>query len=164
VSNVCPGCNKFAALSEPEMEDENPDPSCNGDGSGSVAVRIFRTSECCGEEMKEANFDLEFDLSDDYRQHWEDDHDGADHMKEPEFDLTLETTNRQQTTMVKKGKKRKDGSRGPSKTVPIRNYRYMPSFFGVQGTLTVKCGDCGAEIGVVELSDEVPASGMDELN
>ena len=53
----CPGYNKFAPLetAEPEVEVE-----ISQDKNGtlvSATVRIVRNSECCGEEMKEANFE-----------------------------------------------------------------------------------------------------------
>jgi len=56
----CPGCNKFASLSmnDPEVNDLEVDES----GAVSATVRIVRTSECCGEEMKEAELALEADV------------------------------------------------------------------------------------------------------
>lgn len=56
----CPGCNKFAALEvqEPETDDLDIDAT----GHVTCSARLVRSSECCGEEMKEATFDLETDV------------------------------------------------------------------------------------------------------
>ncbi len=162
----CPSCNKFAALTEPELEDDSPDPTDNGDGSGTLDVSIVRNSECCGDEMKRADLSLEYDASEAVREHWQDAHPDAEDVEgygEATVEVEdLEPTERTQTTMVKKGKKRKDGTRGPSKTVRITNYRYMPTFYGAKATIVVRCGQCNEEISREEVSDEVGASGMDE--
>ena len=56
----CPQCNKFVALSsetEPEAELECDDNSVSG------TVRIVLTCEECGEEMKQAEFDVQEDVN-----------------------------------------------------------------------------------------------------
>lgn len=65
----CPSCNKFCAMEmqEPEVQDFSLD---NKVENGIVIllvtgqIRIVRTSECCGDEIKEANFDFadEFEI------------------------------------------------------------------------------------------------------
>ena len=67
----CPSCNKFAALEmqEPEVNDleismfDAEEDATELSGGVTYSVRICRNSECCGDEMKEGNFDGEIDLT-----------------------------------------------------------------------------------------------------
>ena len=55
----CPGCQKFPALTT------NEDPECELEISGrtvKATIRLVRESECCSEEMKEANMEPEIDI------------------------------------------------------------------------------------------------------
>lgn len=60
---LCPSCNKFAAYStdaEPEFDME-----ASPDGTSLMITgtcRICLTSECCGDELKEAQFDIEHEF------------------------------------------------------------------------------------------------------
>lgn len=65
MSNRCSSCNKFTALEfqEPEEQSFDEDLQLTEDegtvvGSVSANIRIFRNSECCGEEMKEATLEI----------------------------------------------------------------------------------------------------------
>lgn len=69
----CENCNKFTSLNfeDPEMGTFNEylelDPEDGAvRGTVSADVRIYRTSECCGDEKKEANLDLETEVEIDH--------------------------------------------------------------------------------------------------
>jgi hypothetical protein len=55
----CSDCNKFVGLefNEPEVES---DLEVNEDGTVTASVRIVRACSECGNDLKEATFDLEF--------------------------------------------------------------------------------------------------------
>lgn len=58
---TCPSCNKFAAL---EFQDPEVDEEVKLEGLDVTAtIRIVRSSECCSEEMKEAQLDLSYSLT-----------------------------------------------------------------------------------------------------
>ena len=58
----CPGCNKFAAYDEPQVELDSEDL----DGQTVKAeVRIVLQSECCGEELAELNEPVEIEFEHD---------------------------------------------------------------------------------------------------
>lgn len=139
----CPDCNKFVPLTEPES-DNTDDPNVTVDkdpetGKQSVMIEvsahITRACEECGTELKEAQFDLTSDPIDVPDGH----PDGEDvHDIEAEV-VSDEATSR----FVGKG-------------------RYTQSFYGVALSVEVKCA-CGGWSATVELSDDVAASGMDEM-
>jgi hypothetical protein len=58
---VCPSCNKFPAfeIAEPELDGLE----CEA-GVVTGTVRLFLTTECCGDEAKENIFDIELDMTD----------------------------------------------------------------------------------------------------
>ena len=53
----CANCNKSVSLEfqEPEVED---DPQVDSDGEVTCSVRLVRTSECCGDELKTATLEM----------------------------------------------------------------------------------------------------------
>ena len=57
----CDSCNLFTSLNfeDPEVESE---PAIDSSFEVTATVRIVRTSECCGEEKKEATFELSEDV------------------------------------------------------------------------------------------------------
>lgn len=157
----CPSCNHFAAYdtsAEPELDLDVE----NGQITGTA--RIVLTSECCGDELKAADFDVEIDLqveleseirialelADDAEIDWD------------EWELELEnesaelTDNRQTTSL----RVRKDGST-VVKPIP---FRYQKQFYGVHVDAGIKAtkGDTVVTVsGTFE--DEVQASDMEEL-
>jgi hypothetical protein len=158
----CPSCNKFPSfeIQEPEW-DSDPELDCGergepqengpnvvkpGDTGQSVSIRgacrLVLTSECCGDEMKEANFDPETEVT---FAHVEGCQSGEVDF---EGDVTLEAEDHYESTNPKTGK-------------PIPS-RYRKHFYGVRGSGTLKCPECGVAEDF-ELFDEVQASGMDEL-
>lgn len=58
MGNRCPSCNKFGAL---QTEVEDPDDFEFDPDSDTVrgSVRVYRSTECCHEEMTEATFDVD---------------------------------------------------------------------------------------------------------
>lgn len=76
----CPSCNKFAGLEtqEPEVTEEFDSET----GNVSAEVRLVRNSECCGDEMKEANFSFEESVPDEIIKA----HQGDGHELEAAFD------------------------------------------------------------------------------
>lgn len=137
----CPGCNKFAALEFQEPEIEN---DVTIDGTLVQAqVRIYRTSECCGEEMKEATLEMEEEI---------DPKTFAEHI-DPEtlkplegHDLAIENDDPEQ---VEEG-----------------GGRFKKSYFGASVEFRVRCS-CQEEnadpLYVGTLTDKISASGMDEM-
>lgn len=162
---LCPSCNKFAAYetsAEPEIEDLDITAQVDGETKDvtvdiSGSARIVLTSECCGDELKEATFDIDVSLDVEKASDctcgdaWMDD-------LEAEADGP-ELTDRQESS---KPKTYKTGpKKGQTIQVPIP-YRYQRRYFGVETRIAVNCG-CGKEIGSVDFKDEIQASGMDEL-
>lgn len=141
----CPDCNKFASFdtdTEPEIE-ANVDPTI---GTVTVEARIVNTCAECGTELKEATFNME---SDDLAEEVEEHKATCADMKLSVKNESFSRTDRRQTH-TPKGK-------------PITNPRYAKQFYGVEGKVEVECDECGHTFSDVELSDEVQASGMDEL-
>lgn len=141
----CPGCNHFASL-------ETQDPEVNSldiDETGRVTgeIRLARSSACCGEEMKEATFDIDIDPPDDLAEHIHDHEEAKEEftlsVDENEAEVTeeLETTDR-------KGK-------------PIKSVRYMKTRIGFKATFSVSC-DCGWDT-TVEAEDFTYASAFEEI-
>lgn len=186
---ICPSCNKFAANStdqEPEIELQ-----CES-GHVTGTVRIVLTSECCGEELKEANFDVDVDLEEEIldaivakvteakEKIKREDIDLSDQTKRKVIvngkleekvtsfeieDETGEVSDRsvtQKTRIIKRGP-----HKGETKTTPIP-YRYQRRFYGAAVNFTVKVEfPYKKKLYEVEVhhdwKDEVQASGMDEL-
>jgi hypothetical protein len=157
---ICPSCNKFAPneLGEPELELDAEAGIITGN------CRIVITSGCCGDELKESNFEVEIDLADKFdaaiREHLKLAGDVEVDLSEWEFEITDETpeaTDRSETTSKHT---KKDGT-VVEKPIP---YRYQKRFYGAYVQVTVTATKDDASVSVDgEWSDEVPASGMDEL-
>lgn len=185
---LCPGCNKFAAncidtepevsveidnwnLSEATETDAAPDAvetptdsdetPITGTVSVSGNVRIVITSECCGEELKEANFDFSEDVEITRASDCTCSDDPQVFMEGLETDVAEnELTERQQSETVTIAK------RGPNKGKEVRKlipYRYRRNYYGCAVGVVVNCG-CGKEVGKHEFTDEIAAGSMDELN
>jgi hypothetical protein len=150
MSNVCPGCNKFAGLElqEPELTDISIDPDS---GEISLEVRVYLNSSCCGEEMKEFNF------SDETSVQGVDEHIEAHKAAGTEYtldvDAELETTERMQTEAI---------NRRTKKATKIKNPRYAKTYRGYSAAITVECS-CGKTF-EGDYTNEEQASAFDELN
>lgn len=144
----CQNCNKFSALNfeEPELSDFSADLDLDPD-SGDLAVhvraemRLVRTSECCGDEMKTADLEVEEDVviaCDEISQHLDCDDDGKWSWKaghEPE-------ANNDDPEQVEEG-----------------GGRYAKSYFGASVHYTINCNGNSVHEGT--LTDKVAASAMD---
>lgn len=169
----CPSCNKFAAFDtsgdpEVDLEIERTENEDAGDGEDAEAgmdkatdirvvvvgsVRICLTSECCGDEMKESNFDIEEELELSRGEGCTCD------LSECTVSTSESITDRNETETVTIAK------RGPNKGQEVRKPiapRYQKRFYGAEVEIEVTC-PCGKSSAESKWSDEVPASGMDEL-
>jgi len=179
----CPSCSKFASL---EMQDpEVNNLSLEGDGVDreiSFEVRIVRNSECCGDEMKEYTFSDNADPSDEIS-----DKIAEILSKDPEAEFDVEEDS---VSQVEEGggryKKSYYGFTLSVKIVQIiqtrpRTKEEQDELDSIQATfrsgaamsdelnkrrleLLATGRPRNEELGVVEISDKVAASEMDELN
>lgn len=170
---LCPSCNKFAAFDtsgDPEVDFEIDRVEDEGAGDGEDAetgldkaievrcyitgtVRIVLTSECCSEDMKEANFDIETEIELSRA-------DGCTcDFANCSLTTSEELTDRQEAFSERIAK------RGPNKGQTVKTpipARYQKRFYGTEVAIEVSC-ECGKTTADQKWSDEVPASGMDEL-
>lgn len=155
----CPSCNKFAAYDtsgEPEMNIDSdisqPDPESKDLVAVSVTgdVRIVLSAECCGDELKEYNFDISEDMEIERAE-------GCDcDLTDMNVDVSsVELTERVQSTETRQ---KKDGT-VVTRSLPARAQK---RFYGYSGQAEIKCA-CGKTKDTIELGDEVQASSMDEL-
>ena len=135
----CPNCAKFASLETtdpPEIQSESVDEGEEGAYQITGEVRIVRECDGCGEELKEAL--LEFTIE------------CPRGFNEEVWEYEVEATSHERTqTKGKKGR-------------PIRNRRYMKTFYGAEITTTftpppatdegeeVKAGDIEVSVTVEE--------------
>lgn len=119
MATPCPSCNKFCALEtqEPEVNSYDVD-GHNGGGTVTCEARVVRTSECCYEEMKEFNYELEESFEHDCPKAGEDE-EPTYSVEEPDLNV--------------------DESGGG---------RYQKNMITCWGTATVTCDLCEAEIEV----------------
>lgn len=142
----CPGCNKFPSLEteEPEVQSVDID---NETGEVTAEIRVYRTSACCGEEMKETTFSAEITAPEELAEHIHDHQEAGEEYSLSVEEDTIESTEEMQTK-DRKGK-------------PIKSFRYMKTLIGYSATFTVSC-DCGFDC-TVESADAVAASEFEEL-
>lgn len=142
----CDQCNKFVSFdteSDPEVESETMQGT-----NAEVEVRITNNCAECGQEMKEARFQFEYDFSEEIKAHHEA---SQEKCGNAEVSLSVEATRTdRRQTKDRYGK-------------PIARARYQKQFYGVDVTLTINCDVCDQEIAKVNLNDEMQASSMDEL-
>ena len=174
---ICPSCNKFPAYdtsSEPEVELEvdqfeyaegekpegaEPDadvPPSKDAGTAYVTgtARIVLTSECCGDELKEATFEVQ-DVQID-----------VERGEGCTCDISeLDVTSSQEITDHSETEKVTIAKRGPNKGQEVRKpipFRYQKRFYGCEITIEVSCS-CGKTSAEATWSDDIQASAMDEL-
>lgn len=135
----CPDCERFVSFDtevEPETDLEMFDDT--------VQVSVRRVLACadCGTELKETQLELEMTLEsiiDDCtcqsREAWE---------ATEDLSPTVETQ-----THDRHGK-------------PIKRARYQRTYYGVEGTITVRCDECGAEE-TAQVGDRAQASWFEEM-
>lgn len=143
----CPGCNKFASLDTQDPEVQSVDIDQNGTISGEV--RIVRTSSCCGQEMKEANFEFEIEPTSEIADHIDvHDQEGTKYALSVEED-GIEQTERMSPGIDKKGK-------------PIP-YRFRKTYIGFAATFMVNCDCDKAFTTSVQYDEDMAASEFEEL-
>lgn len=162
----CPSCNKFATYdtsAEPEVDlevDAQPSEDETGKAAQTVGAsvtgtcRIVLTSECCGDELKEATFDISEEFELERSEGCE-----CDLSEVTAEDSEVELTDRRNTEKVTIAK------RGPNKGQEVRNpipSRYQTQFYGASMTITVSCA-CGKTSESTGWSDFIQASSMDEM-
>ena len=137
----CASCNRFVSFdaeTEPEVD------SLEIDEAGIVtgSVRIVNNCAECGEELKEATFDLEISLEKECEEHVNDE-------GEDKHSLSVEAGDTERT-------ERSDGRPG----APAR---YRKQFYGARVTVSVTCECDDSFTATGEWADETQASGMEEL-
>jgi hypothetical protein len=131
-------------MQDPEVNDltlnvDNNDPSS---ATVSYDVRIVRVSSCCGDEMKEYSFADDADVPENIIAKMKDILEGsADKESDPEAEFEVEEEGVDQ---LEEG-----------------GHRYKKSYYGF--TLNVSIKYKGDTLGSFEITDNVQASGMDEL-
>lgn len=144
----CQNCNKFSALEfqEPELESFDValelDPE-SGDLEvvATASVRLVRTSECCGDEMKTADLELEEQLVISRVEI-------ADHLDEVDGVWSW-----------KAGHEATSDNDDPEQ-LEEGGGRYAKSYFGAQVSYRVTCNGKNVHEGC--MADKVAASSMDE--
>lgn len=154
---VCPSCNKFPSFEIGDPESDSLDAE-NGIVTGTV--RLVLTTACCGDEAKEANFDVELDLQDAL----------TDALKEAGVenpDLEAEGVEFDVTSEDVSGDDRYEDKDRRGKQ--IKNSRYMKHFYCVDLNVTVACKYPNGDKDPISVTvdgtwhDEIQASAMDEL-
>lgn len=156
----CNSCEKFVSYDTEVDPEENEEPTIEG-LTFTASYRRVLTCADCGDELKGATIDFSVDL-DTFKMPVGDDGEEqdatdeeiencggvADAVHEWEMDVTATPT----TETVTKDRHGK----------PIKSHRYMKTLYGVQVEGTAKCSKCGL-VAVIDDTDSVQASGMDEL-
>jgi len=141
----CPTCNKFVSYDEPEIEiDEGTINEGNEENkfTATASVRIVLKCAECGEELKEANEDVEIEFEHE--------------CKKSDFDFEDLELNE----ITGEGFSRVETKDQHGK--PIKHARYMKTYYGAELTLEASCGLCGESLSGSE-KVECQASAFDEL-
>ena len=149
---ICPSCNKFAAYdtsSEPELDLDLSEYVLDGRKlTITGTARIVLTSACCGDELKEAQFDPEIEIEIPEERE----------CKCKEFSIRDESAEITEDYEAFSTKTLKSG-KVVRRSIP---YRYQKRFFGVEIEVTVAC-ECGKTAVSATWDDKIQASSMDEL-
>ena len=138
----CPSCNKFASYDEPQVEINSAEVQ---NGTLLADVRVVLNSACCGDELKDCEFQIEEDVTDLHVCP------GLDEMPEDseyEVESSDGTGTERRETQDKKGK-------------PI-NYRYQRQYYGAEVMFTVRCLRCDMTFDLT-VDVEEQASSFNEL-
>lgn len=137
----CPDCNKFVSFdsdADPEVDVRVED-----DGSVSGSVRITNNCQECGQELTEANLDIDDAVdADELKAH-------RKTCKKP-LDVSLEASRSDWfQTHDRHGK-------------PIKNPRYRKHYYGAEGDIVVTCA-CGHTFEAIAWVDSTTGGGMESL-
>ena len=141
----CPSCNKFVPY-DAEVEPEEQDAPSATDSTFTASYRRALNCEECGEELKEATIEFEYDFSGDMPAE-KGTFDPEKHEHEWEISCDVDPTTGAQTT-DRRGRK-------------ITNPRYMKTLYGVCLDVELTC-ECGQKM-EFDLEESCSASSMDEL-
>lgn len=151
----CPSCNKFAAQDcsgEPEVELDVAEVTPEGvviNGTAHIAIM----SECCGDELKTADFDidltLEFEVDENNKTKRE--------CTCTEFTVEMDSSEITEDYDTTKTKTLKDG------TVRVKHIpaRFQTHYYGVTVEMTATC-ECSKTVVSGTFEDKIPSSSMDE--
>jgi len=152
----CPSCNKFPSfdIGEPELDLDVE----NGIVTGTA--RLFLTTQCCGDEAKETNFEVEINLETEFEDVLR-----AAGIETP--DLSMDGVGFELTSEDGSGDERWEDKTKKGK--PIKP-RYQKKFYTLDVNVDVLCTyprpDSAEPLSITitgNFKDEVQASGMDEL-
>lgn len=140
----CPNCEKFVSYDEPEVEIEEGEISEAGENKfkADAQVRIVLKCAECGEELKEANEDIEIEFE----------------HKCTESDFAVEELSLNDVSGEGYSRVETSDKRGKK----IKNPRYMKTYYGAEVTFDIGCGLCGEDL-VGSEKVECQASAFDEL-
>lgn len=162
----CPDCNKFVAYddtNEPEADDADID----RDGHVSGTVRVYLSCAECGTELKEANFDLNADMTATVAAH----HAAVAEAKADKLDVVVAKAEAEGADVEKVKADFEDAHDACELEVEVEvettsrtegKGRGLKTFYGYHATVMVKCS-CGHAFGDEEHNDDMQASHMDEL-
>lgn len=134
----CSSCNMFCSV---ELQEPEADLEVNDEGLVTGTVRLLLSSECCSEEVAEANVDLEIDTQLEHDEKCGDQSVVID-------DESADATDRYQTTD-------RHGNH-------IKSLRYQRHFYGADIAVAVRCVVCSAEAQAKETAEE-QASSFEEM-
>jgi len=173
----CSDCNKFVSFddsNDPEADDADVD----AEGRVSGTVRVYLTCAECGTELKEANFDLDVDMTEVVAAH-------AKTVAEAKVDKLADALAKAQlacsacagqasehcTCQAATREAFEDAHEACELEVEVEaeqtsrtegKGRGTKTFYGYHATVMVKCS-CGHAFGDEEHNDDMQASHMDEL-
>lgn len=147
---VCSGCNKFPSFEEGDPE---LDLSIDNDGEITGTCRIFLNCAECGSECKEYTIDVQITADEEIEAHQK-------KHKDCVLEITDESASFTDRSESTKSRTLKNGTVKVTHISP----RYRRRFYGAEITGTITCS-CDKPLSIAfEFSDEVQASGMEELS
>lgn len=144
----CPGCNRFASYDDPptvEVQSTSVE-----DGVVTVSARVVLVCAEDGTELKESTIDSEATF-----EHTCDPEGKPEEEYDPETDSQYEADDPDGEGTSRVEDKDRNGN-------PIKNPRYMKTFYGFEAEVDVKCRKCGGNF-QVNVSGEEQASSFEEL-
>ena len=140
----CPQCNRFVPY-DAEVDPEEQNAPSATDSTFTASYRRVLNCEWCGEELKEATIEFDYDFSGDEPTVKGKESKGHEHEWEISCDVDPSTSSQ---TTDRRGRK-------------ITNPRYMKTLYGVCLDVELTC-ECGQKM-EFDLEESCSASSMDEL-
>ena len=140
----CPQCNRFVPY-DAEVDPEEQNAPSATDSTFTASYRRVLNCEWCGEELKEATIEFDYDFSGDEPVVKGKESKGHEHEWEISCDVDPSTSSQ---TTDRRGRK-------------ITNPRYMKTLYGVCLDVELTC-ECGQKM-EFDLEESCSASSMDEL-